>query len=124
MAVDKGYGSGKPLSAAESRNRRRKAAGLSIRPELTGRMPDKKPGTINKPKPGTKPAPLTPRTPGKVRPDIGYGPGRKPAPGNGGGPVRPRPPIGKKPTPPKPPKPNITRPTTPKPLPPKARGAR
>ncbi len=51
MAVDKGYGSGKPLSAAESRNRRRKAAGLSIRPELTGRMPDKKPGTINKAKP-------------------------------------------------------------------------
>ena len=55
MAVDKGYGSGKPLSVAESRNRRRKAAGLSIRPELTGKMPDKKPGTINKPKPGKKP---------------------------------------------------------------------
>ena len=68
MAVDNGYGSGKPLSATESRNRRRKAAGLTIRPE-PGKMPDKKPGTINKPKPGTvKPGFTNPKLPGLPKP--------------------------------------------------------
>ena len=113
MAEEKGYGSGKPLSVTESRNRRRKAAGLAIRPE-PGKMPDKR----------TRPAPLTPRTPGKVRPDMGYGPGKTPrTPGK----VKPgftNPKLPGLPKPPNPPKPNITRPTTPKPVPPKARGGR
>ena len=72
MAVDKSYGSGKPLSVAESRNRRRKAAGLTIKPEFTGRMPDKKPGTINKPKPGFG------INPPKKKPDYGIMPVPKP----------------------------------------------
>jgi hypothetical protein len=54
-----------------------------------GTMPVKpggKPAT-----PGKRPTPLTPRTPGTVRPGMGYGVGKKPQPGNGGGPVRPQP---------------------------------
>ena len=83
---------------ADNRGKRKKQPGSSPRPApLTPRGP----GKPRFPGPGTKPAPLTPRTPGipgKKRPDMGYGPGRKPSPGNGGGPVRPRPlPLPRKP---------------------------
>ena len=78
MAEEKGYGSGKPLSVTESRNRRRKSAGLAIRPE-PGKMPDKKPGKrktgmvgiMPVPKPTPKPPKPTiyrPTTPKQVPP--------------------------------------------------------